>query len=117
MRRVFDDTQYNKISKAIDEVLHGIDRDGVSKYEFGCMRSQCSLIMKEIIIAVPDIKWGRNCNTTGIGNNRCYEIIYTGNENEEQIVGLIHLTDNMYGRHICWVSDIDGKRNTESVKI
>ena len=36
-----------------------------------------------------------------------------GDPKEEQICGIIHLTNNMFGYHICWVSDIDRDRKTE----
>ena len=117
MRRVYDDFYYNKVSKEIYKALRSISRDDVSEYEWGMKRSQRSLIMRKILFQVPDIKWGKSCNTTGIGNNGCYEVIYTGNDKEEQIIGLIHLTDNMFGTTICWVSDIDNDRKTLSVHI
>ena len=117
MRKVIDDAYYEEISHKINTVLHSIKREDVSKYDNGMMRSQSNLIMDKIIKQISEIKFGNNCNTTGIGNNKKYEIIYTGDPKEEHICGIIHLTNNMFGYYICWVSDIDENRMSESIKI
>ena len=117
MRRVIDDTHYEEISHKINTVLHSIKRKDVLEYDNGMERSQSNIIMNKVLKEIPKIKFGNNCNTTGIGNNKEYEIIYTGDPKEEQICGIIHLTNNMFGYHICWVSDIDRDRKTENIKI
>lgn len=118
MRRVIDDTHYEEVKKAITDVLFKIPADKVSEYSYGTYRSEGYLIKKYIFSRVPNIKFGKDMNTTGIGNNSCYEIIYTDfDKEEEHICGLIHLTDNMFGSTICWVSDYDGERKGMTRKI
>lgn len=116
MRRVYDDAHYEQVASAIDEVLHSIDPYDVSRYENGDVRAQQNLIVAAIFGRVSGVKLGRNCNTTGIGNNWAHELIFTGDE-DEQICGVLHLTFDMYSSIICWVSDIDGGRETDSVTI
>lgn len=58
---------------------------------------------------------GKNEHAYGIGNNNAIEIIYAGEE-EQQICGLLHLTNDMYGGVIAWVSDIDEQRKTHTYK-
>ena len=117
MRRVIDDAHYEEVKKAITDIIFKIPADKVSEYSYGIYRSEGYLIKKYILARVTNIKFGKDMNTTGIGNNGCYEIIYIGNPDEEQICGLIHLTDDMYGNTICWVSDYDEKRKGKTRKI
>ena len=64
------------------------------------------------------IKYGHNEHAHGIGNNNALEIIVSDPcSDEEQVCGLLHLTDDMFGGVICWVSDIDNKRKTQSITI
>ena len=113
MRRVIDDTHYNEIAKEIYNVVKKIPVDEVSEYDWGMYRAQKRLIMEYILKNVDKIKFGKDMNTTGIGNNGCYEIIYI-EDNEEQICGLIYITNNMYGGQIVWVSDYDNYDRTPS---
>ena len=117
MRRVIDDKHYETIAQQIADAFLRIDPASVSEYSYGTWRSRGSKIKSKVLEQVPNIKFGRDMNTTGIGNNECYEIIYTGNKEEEEICGLIHLTDNMYGSTSCWVSDYDNKRSTHGYSI
>ena len=121
MRRVIDDTCYESKAEEIAEVIRRISANEVSKYEGGMYRAQCDMIIEKILESVGDIKLGRDMNNTGIGNNWSRELIYTGNENEEQIFGIIHCTNDMYGGEIVWVSDYDkgrqrGKRTIRGQK-
>lgn len=108
MRRVIDDACYEVKAKEIAKVISSIPADEVSKYDYGTYRAQRSMIIDRILKEVKDIKLGKDMNTTGIGNNWCKELIYTGNEKEEQVFGVIHSTNNMFGSEIVWVSDYDG---------
>ena len=108
MRRVIDDTVYEVKAMEIAKIICGIPADEVSKYDYGKYRAQRSMIIDKILSEVKNIKLGKDMNTTSFGNNWCKELIYTGNENEEQIFGIIHSTDDMYGGQIVWVSDYDG---------
>ncbi len=110
MRRVYDDSMYDEVAAVVNAVIQTINPNQVSEYRWGVNRANESLIRYEILNKTSYIKFGRN---TGIGNNASYELIYTGNNQEEQIVGLFHCTDDMYGGQICWVSDIDGGRCTK----
>lgn len=114
MRRVYDDDMYNEVAVVVNGVIQTINPNQVSEYSWGINRANDSLIRNEILNRTNYIKFGRNVNNTGIGNNACYELIYTGNDQEEQIVGLFHCTDDMCGGQCCWVSDIDGGRKTKS---
>ena len=114
MRRVIDDRFYGDVAKDITEIIKKIPRNEVSRHSYGTMRSDRKLIMSYILSKIDNIKFGRDMNTTGIGNNGCYEIICTSNPSEEQICGLIHLTNDMYGGTICWVSDYDNIRKMPS---
>jgi hypothetical protein len=105
---------YNEVAAVVNGVIQTINPNQVSEYSWGTNRASESLIKSEILNKTCHIKFGRDVNNTGIGNNACYELIYTGNEVEEQIVGLFHCTDDMYGGMICWVSDIDDGRSTKS---
>lgn len=117
MRRVYDDCMYSLKSEEINEIIWSIEPKEVSEYDYGMRRAQTNLIVKEILNNVSNIKLGKDVNTSGIGNNYCHELIYIGNPEEEQIFGLIHCTNDMYGGVICWVSDVDESRNTPSRKI
>ena len=108
MRRVFDDKHYAEISEQINKVLFGIPGDEVSEYGNGMYRAKVSLIRNYIAERVP-VKFGRNEHANGIGNNNSIEIIVMDGD-EEQICGLLHMTDDMFGNVIAWTSDIDGKR-------
>ena len=119
MRRVYDDENYEDLSEDIMRILDYLSANPsfVQEYDYSMMRSNRSKIKKYIEENVENVKIGRSVNTTGIGNNGAYEVICIGNEEEEQIFGILHLTNNMFGRHICWMSDIDGGRKYDSIKI
>ena len=119
MRQVYDDGNYTELSDNIMQVLGYLAGcpKVVQEYSYGMMRSNSAKIRRYVAANVDNIKFGRSVNTTGIGNNGAYEVIYTGNKEEEQIFGVLHLTDNMFGRHICWMSDIDGGKMYDSIKI
>ena len=107
MRRVIDDSAYKNVANAIMEIVMNIPADEVSEYSYGSYRAESYKIKEYILKRITNIKFGKSMNTTGIGNNGCYEIIYTGNDNEEQICGLIHLTNDMFGSQIVWCSEYD----------
>lgn len=115
MRRVYDDAKYDWVSSAIMEAVRTIDPASVSRYEHGDYRAQSALIQQAILRAVPNIFFGRYVNTTGIGNNACWEVVcFDDDSQEQQICAVFHSTNNMFGGQICWVSDIDGRRATGS---
>lgn len=116
MRRVIDDSHYNEVAERIMEIVYEIPAKKVSSYSYGTYRAIGSKIMAYILEHITNVKFGKSCNTTGIGNNACYEIIYTGNEVEEQICGLIHLTDDMFGSEIVWCSSYDDKKATHGTR-
>ena len=108
MRRVFDDKHYAEISEQISRVLFAVPGDEVSEYRNGMYRAKVSLVRNYIAERVP-VKFGRNEHANGIGNNNAVEIIVMDGD-EEQICGLLHMTDDMFGNIIAWTSDIDEKR-------
>ena len=114
MRRVIDDSYYHVAEDKIMFIVRQIPAEQVSKYDWGTYRAQVHLVRKWVEDRLPEFKFGKCKHAHGIGNNNAFEIIYTGNPNEEQICGLFHLTDNMYGGVICWVSDIDETQKTGS---
>ena len=120
MRRVYDDSRYETVREMISDILRNISPRSVSEYDYGTYRAQVNKIANrvkdEMIYYGEPIKYGRNDHAHGIGNNNAIEII-VDNGCEEQICGLLHLTNNMYGSVICWVSDIDGKRTSDSITI
>ena len=115
MRRVYDDKNYAEISEKIGKILYDIAADEVSEYCYGTYRAKVYLVQEYIAERVP-IKFGRNEHEYGIGNNNAIEIIVTDGD-EEQICGLLHLTDDMFGGVIAWTSDIDEKRKGYQRKI
>ena len=115
MRRVYDDSKYCQIRKQIMDVVSLMPASAVSEYSWGTERASVAKIREYVSTRVP-VKYGRNEHAKGIGNNNAIEIIVTDG-NEEQICGLLHLTDDMYGGVICWVSDIDGGRKSNTRKI
>ena len=117
MRRVIDDEHYDEIAAKIEDVIFSIPAETVSEYNYGTYRAMTGKIVSAILNNVANIKLGNDMNTTGIGNNWCKEIIYTGNPKEEQIIGLLHCTDDMFGCVYCSVTDYDGGRKTKSRKI
>lgn len=117
MRRIIDDAMYKPIAAHINDVIHHINPASCRRYEYGMDRVQVSMVRDTILMRVPHIRLGKNEHAHGIGNNNSYEIIYTGNSSEEQICGLLHLTNDMFGGVIAWVSDIDGNRATPSRKL
>lgn len=110
MRRVYDDSQYAKISESIRKLIVGIQPEEVSEYCWGMDRVRPGLIRGYLEARLP-VKFGRNEDASGIGNNNALQIIVK-NGSEEQICGLLHLTDDMFGGVYAWVSDIDGGRKT-----
>lgn len=120
MRRVIDDAHYEEVKKMVMDVIFEIQyvADEVSKYEYGTYRAQRDLIMEYILKELNKvIKFGKDMNDTGIGNNACYELIYLGDPKEEQICGIIHLTNDMFGNIICWVTDYDEERESKECTI
>ena len=114
MRRVIDDRMYHPIATQIDAVIWRLNPVALREYDWGMDRVQVSRVRDAIVSAVPNIRLGKNEHAYGIGNNNAYEIIYTGNPNEEQICGQLHLTNDMFGGVYVWVSDVDEKRKTQS---
>lgn len=118
MRRVYNDSQYDYISNRIMEIISQIDSRDVSEYDYGMERVRGSLIQEKIERLCNTFKFQKAPCTYGIGNNQVREIIYTPMDcEEEQICGLLHMTDDMFGREICWCSDIDGNRRTNSIEL
>lgn len=117
MRRVIDDTMYQEVASQIHKVIQRLNPAYLREYSYGMDRVQISKVYTAIIKDVQHIQLGKNSHAYGIGNNNSYEIIYTGNPAEEQICGLLHLTDDMFGGVIAWVSDVDGLRKTEMRKL
>lgn len=116
MRRVYDDTALETVARDLEETFScRIHSPYVSEYDGGMYRAKVSKI-KEALVSLCDsgVKLGYVSHAHGIGNNNAIEIIYTENPNEEQICGLLHLTDDMYGGVIFWVSDIDGNKKTST---
>ena len=116
MRRVIDDNNYEVVAKSIMKIVMEIPANEVSEYSYGTYRANAVKIKEYILNRTKNIKFGKSMNTTGIGNNGCYEIIYTGNEQEEEICGLIHLTDDMFGSQIVWCSKYDDSTSTHGVR-
>lgn len=110
MRRVYDDSMYSKTSAEITKLLYAIRPAEVSEYIWSMDRVRPGRILGYLESRLP-VKFGRNEDTSGIGNNNALQIIVK-NGAEEQICGLLHLTDDMFGGVYAWVSDIDGGRRT-----
>lgn len=117
MRRVIDDTMYEDLGYAITEFVATIPAESVSEYSWYDYRASSRKIIEKILRNFDKVKLGKSLNTTGIGNNEQYELIYTGDPNEEQIFGAIHLTNDMFGGEIVWVSNIDNTDSFRSRKI
>ena len=118
MRRVYDDEKYYDIALQIMKIVDNINPKNVSEYDYGMYRARPHKVKEYIYRNMYGaISFGNNTHAHGIGNNNTIEIICKANENEEQICGLLHLTNDMFGGCIVWVSDIDGKRTTHSRKI
>lgn len=115
MRRVYDDARYSEIADNIMGILKNLTADRISEYSYGMYRAKTYKIRQYIESKMPFLKFGKNEHAYGIGNNNAIEIILAG-DTEEQIVGQLHLTDNMFGGVICWCSDIDDRRRTHSLK-
>jgi len=116
MRRVIDDTVYEEFSEKIQDVMNNIDvKTQGDENRYGTRAISTAKIKEIVLENVKNIKYGKYMNTTGIGNNYSCELIYTGDPKEEQIFGIIHITDDMYGSQHCWVSDYDNVRRTKSV--
>lgn len=119
MRRVIDDTMYEKIS---DDIMHFVDFmpiKSVSKYEWGMDRIQVSKVKAYISnrfteLEVP-VKFCKTEHAHGIGNNNAIEIVWCGEEKEEQICGLLHLNTDMYGGIYCYCTDVDGGTKTDVI--
>jgi len=117
MRRVIDDSKYPVIARQLCDIIRTLNPSELREYSYGIDRVKVSYVRDAILARSYGIKLGKVEHAHGIGNNNAYEIIYTGNPIEEQICGYLHLTDDMYGGVICWVSDYDGSRTTESRKL
>lgn len=110
MRRVYDDSQYANTSADISKLITEIRPAEVSEYIWSMDRVRPGRIRDYLESRLP-VKFGRNEDASGIGNNNALQIIVQ-NGAEEQICGLLHLTDDMFGGVYAWVSDIDGDRRT-----
>lgn len=117
MRRVYDDTQFEKYAKALETAFRKIPAETVSEYDYGMYRAKVSKVKEKLLGKVGNMKFGNTTHAHGIGNNNAIEIIYTGAEKEEQICGLVHLIDDMYGGVLFYVTDIDGNRKTPTYEI
>jgi|GEM_PF-6022411 len=111
MRRVIDDTQFEAARDTFMSAFREIPAADVSKYGYGMYRAEVSEIRTALSKRVPNYMLGQK--KPDIGNNNAIEIIYTGDEKEQQVCGLLHLTDDMFGGVICWVTDIDEQRWSE----
>ena len=110
MRKVYDDKHYEEVSARINKIIERIPAHEVSMYEHGMNRVKVSLV-RQYIWERMGIDFGKNEHAHGIGNNNALEIIVT-EDNEQQVCGLLHLTNDMFGGVYAWVSDIDGNRET-----
>ena len=118
MRRVYDDTHYEKVKDELIKALEDIafNPKTVTEYSNGMDRARAYKIRKRLE-SVYGYKFGKNEHTYGIGNNNAIELIVGANMNEEHICGLLHLTDDMFGSVLAWITDIDGERKTGTIKI
>ena len=114
MRRVYDDSALNEIANKLEDAFRKIPADSVSEYNWGMYRAVVSKIKARLLNDVKGVQFGNVSHANGIGNNNAVEIIYTGNPQEQQICGLLHLNSDMYGGVFFYVTDIDGKRKTKS---
>lgn len=117
MRRVIDDMMYKKLSDNIMYFLDRMDTKTVSVYRNGMDRMSVPKVREYIVdcfkrLEVP-VKFGKTEHAYGIGNNNAIEIIWCGEEKEEQICGLLHLNTDMFGGMYCHCSDIDEENTTE----
>lgn len=117
MRRVYDDTEYQSVADALRKAFLAIPADYVSEYDYGMYRAKVSKVKEMLLRYVPYVKFGNTTHAHGIGNNNAIEIVYTGNNCEEQICGLLHLIDDMFGGVLFYVTDIDGNRKTQTYQI
>lgn len=109
MRRVIDDTHLEEVANEIMGIIKCMPADEVSKYSWGMYRAERDKIL-DYVFGHTDlpIKLGENKNTSGIGNNWKRELIWTGDEKEEQICGILCLIDDMYGNIYAYITSIDG---------
>lgn len=118
MRRVYDDTFFEEVKIHLTEALEDIalNPKTVTKYSYGMNRAEVYEIRKRLE-SVYGYKFGKNEHAHGIGNNNAIELIVETDYDEEQICGLLHLTDDMFGSVLAWITDIDGERRTRTIKI
>ena len=115
MRRVYDDTMLQALAnKMITKLAECTESKALCEYSYGTDRASTWKIRDLMLSAVDNVIIGNDQNHTNIGNNWCRELVYTGDEKEQQIFGLLHITDDMYGGCYVWVSDIDGNRVTNT---
>lgn len=116
MRRVIDDTMYEEVANDLENTFScRLRAPSVSEYSWGTYRASVRKVKDALLyLCDSEIKFGSVTHAHGIGNNNAIEIIYIGNPKEEQICGLVHLIDDMFGGVIFYVTDIDGKRKTGS---
>ena len=121
MRRVYDDKHLDEAMEKVIPLFEFVKKNPslFSKYDYGTKRVQVYDV-KNYIFDNLDYNGfpclaGKNEHAYGIGNNNAIEIIYVGEE-EQQICGLLHLTDDMFGGVRAWVSDIDETRKTPTYK-
>lgn len=108
MRRVYDDAMINEAVNLITGIMNDITFNDVSEYSYGTDRVSVYKIKSLVADKIkPTYKFGNTTHAHGIGNNNAIEIIYTGNPNEEQICGLLHLNSGLYGDAYAYITDID----------
>ena len=111
MRRVYDDSMIAKAVEGIDIGMQLLDCKSVCKYKWSDTRADVGLIKSYLSEYIGrNFKFGNTSHAYNIGNNNAIEIIYTGNPAEEQICGLLHLIDDMFGGVYVYVTDIDGNK-------
>ena len=121
MRRVYDDKHLDEAMEKVIPLFEFVKKNPslFSEYDIG-HRSMVVGKIRDYIFDNLDYNGfpcfaGKTEHAYGIGNNNAIEIIYAGEE-EQQICGLLHLTDDMFGGVSAWVSDIDKTRKTPTYK-
>ena len=110
MRIVYDDAKQDDFLKELYVSLEKINLKAIAKNSYGSNRINSSLVKKELnrLFCKFEIL-NDTAHAYNIGNNNKNSICYT-TEKERQIVGFLHVNEDMFSGAYVYVTDYNGNR-------
>lgn len=125
MRIIYDDTQQQEFTKELRYIMgyleHELER--VTRYDYGMNRIQWRLIKNYINHELDSNTNHRyqitdkNFDSSGIGNNHLFPVLYKASPEEFQQCAYISITQGMYSEVYITVEDYNGKTVGDSYEV